>query len=197
MVSEKRLKTYQYEQAHRDNLEKFCKDCGNIGYHNNSSLQAIKLDWCIDQGGQFFLTYLDDYLIGISGCHPLPQVDSSVFRVLFRGVELPEHRNLFRITSKTHMTSLPFYYHLPLEVEWGKKQGASKFVVTTNWSNPDGIASMSKSHRVFQLLERQGMVSCLVERMTLFETDQSVWELNLDQYNTAREGFRTRNGLQE
>lgn len=197
MVSEKRLNTFQYDQSHKINLEKFCASCGNLGYYNNESLQAIKLDQCIDQGGQFFLTYLDDNLISISGCHPLPQIDSNTFRVLFRGVELPEYRNLFAITSKTHMTSLPFYYHLPLQIKWARQQGANKFVVTTNWSNPDGIKSMSKSHRVFQLLERQGMVSCLVNRMTLFNTEQSVWEINLEHYFLAREGFRARNGLQK
>jgi hypothetical protein len=93
------------------------------------------------------------------------------------------------------MSSLPFYYHVPLEIEWAKKANATKFVVTTNWSNPDGIASMSKSHRVFQLLEKQGLVSCLEEKVILFDTEQSVWNLNLEKYFTAREGFRSRNEL--
>ena len=195
MVSEERVTTYGYDSAHKLDLEDFCFKCRRLGYHNNSSLRAMKLDWCIDNGGQFYLTYLDDTLIGLSGCHPLPQIGPDIFRLLFRGVELPEYRNLFGIVSKTHMSSLPFYYHVPLEIEWAKSSNAKKFVVTTNWSNPDGIASMSKSHRVFQLLEKQGLVSCLEEKVILFDTEQSVWDLNLEAYFTAREGFRSRNEL--
>jgi hypothetical protein len=195
MVSEERVSTHVYDSAHKTDLEDFCFKCGQLGYHNNSSLTAMKLDWCIDNGGQVFLTYLDDTLIGLSGCHPLPQIGNDVFRLLFRGVELPEYRNLFGIVSKTHMASLPFYYHVPLGVEWGKKFNATKFVVTTNWSNPDGITSMSKSHRVFQLLEKQGLVSCLEENISLFNTEQSVWNLNLEKYFIARDGFKNRNEL--
>lgn len=195
MVSKENLTTYRYDNSHYADLNQFCIQCGELGYTNNSSLQAIKLEWCLDQGGQFFLTYYNNTLICISGCHPLPQAGNNIFRLLFRGIELPEYRNIFGVTSKTHMASIPFYYHTPLGVEWARAQGASKFVITTNWSNPDGIASMSKSHRVFQLLARQQLVSCLEERVMLFETEQSIWELNLKNYFLAREGFKTRNGL--
>jgi hypothetical protein len=196
VFSEERLITRQYDPSQRDSLEEFCLKCNKLGYYNNMSLEAIKLDWCIKKGGQFFLTYYDNMLVGLSGCHPLPQVGENIFRLLFRGIELPEYRNIFNVISKTHMTSVPFYYHVPLEIEWAKAKGATKFVVTTNWNNPDGITSMSKSHRVFQLLEKQGIVSCLADNVILFETEQSVWELNLNSYFSAREGFRIRNGLQ-
>lgn len=195
MFTEERLITKQYEPTQKDELVEFCSKCSKLSYFNNMSLQAMKLDWCLSKNGQFFLTYYDNLLIGLSGCHPLPQVDHNVFRILFRGIELPEFRNIFNIVSKTHMTSIPFYYHIPLQIEWARKQGAKKFVVTTNWDNPDGIRSMSKSHRVFQLLEKQNIVSCLIKEMTLYETVQSVWELNVDNYFSAREGFRVRNGL--
>jgi hypothetical protein len=68
-------------------------------------------------------------------------------------------------------------------------------VVTTNWDNPDGIESMSGSHRVFKLLEKQGLVSCVKEKIVLFNTDQSVWKININAYLAAREGYRIRNGL--
>lgn len=195
MFSQERLITRQYDQSQKDILVDFCTKCNALGYYNNMSLDAMKLEWCIKKGGQFFLSYYDGLLIGLSGCHPLPQVGEKIFRILFRGIELPEYRNIFDVVSKTHMSSIPFYYHIPLQIEWAKSKGAEKFVVTTNWNNPNGIRSMNKSHRVFQLLEKQGIVSCLSSQMILFETEQSVWELNLDNYFLAREGFRNRNGL--
>jgi len=195
MFTEERLITKQYDSSQKDELVVFCSKCADLSYYNNISLQAMKLEWCLSKKGQFFLTYYDNLLIGLSGCHPLPQVGNDVFRILFRGIELPEFRNIFNVVSKTHMTSIPFYYHIPLQIDWAKQQGAKKFVVTTNWDNPDGITSMNKSHRVFQLLEKQNIVSCIVKEMTLYETVQSVWELNINNYFLAREGFRVRNGL--
>lgn len=195
MVSEEGLITYQYDKAHKTDLEKFCLECKELGYHNNNSINSMRLYWCLDQGGQFYLTYLNNKLIGLSGCHPLTDVDKSTYRILFRGIELPEYRNVFKVMSKTHMSSIPFYYHVPLEIIWAQKNNAKHIVVTTNWNNPDGITSMNKSHRVFQGLNKQGIVNCLVEKVSLFGVEQSVWDLNLDRYFEAREGFRIRNGL--
>jgi hypothetical protein len=195
MVSEERLKTVQYSSEHLESLKVFCEKCRLEGNLNNSSLKAMRLEWALETGGQFFLTYLDDELISVSGCHPLPAAGPGVFRVLFRGIELELYRNVFDVVSKSHMSSIPFYYHLPLQREWAKQQGAEKLVITTNKQNPDGIVSMDQSHRVFQLLEKQGMVTCLTESIMLFDTEQSIWSINLDYYDTAREGFRERNGL--
>ena len=195
MVSQERLTTVGYTPEHLPALKEFCLKCLFQGYSNNSSIDTMRLEWCLDEGGQFFLTYLDDILISVSGCHPLPQAGPDCYRVLFRGATLPEYQNLFKIVSKTHMSSIPFFSHLPLQVEWAKSKGYTTPVVTTNWNNPDGIESMSHSHRVFQLLARQGLVNCLVEKLELFHTAQSVWAVNLDRYSQARTQFKDRNGL--
>lgn len=191
MDAKKRLITVEYSADYKNLLEEFCSRCALVGYKNNSSLEAMRLDWCISIGGQFFLTLLDNEIISVSGCHPL----LDCYRVLFRGATLPEYQNIFGVPSKTHMGSIPFFSHLPLQMAWAKSKRYVSQVVTTNWSNPDGIESMSHSHRVFQLLERQGIVSCLHEKINLFNTEQSVWLINEHKYQEAREGYRTRNGL--
>lgn len=193
MDSKERLITREYTCEQLPALEQFCSKCEIAGYKNNSSIEAMRLDWCLKEGGQFFLTYLDNIIISVSGCHPLPQAGPDCYRILFRGATLPEYQNFFKIVSKTHMSSIPFFSHIPLQVEWAK--GFTKHVVTTNWSNPDGIVSMGHSHRVFQLLNRQGLVSCLIEKINLFYTDQSVWQINLEKYFKARTEFKDRNGL--
>lgn len=191
MDAKERLITVPYAPEHKPALEEFCIQCSKHGYKNNESLGAIRLDWCLSIGGQFFLTFLDDKIISISGCHPL--LDN--YRVLFRGATLPEYQNIFGVPSKAHMGSIPFFSHMPLQMAWAESQQYTKHVVTTNWSNPDGITSMSHSHRVFQLLEKQGIVSCLYEKINIFNTDQSVWLMNKENYFNARNGFKDRNGL--
>lgn len=184
-----RLTTVGFTFDHIKAVEKFCKECSLVGYKNNDSIKAMRLDWCLDLGGQFFLTYCNDRLISLSGCHPLPEAGPSVYRILFRGATLPEYQNLSGALSKTHMNSIPFYHHAPRQINWAKVVEYSNYAVTTNHSNKDGIASMSKSHRVFKLLERQGIVKCLHENLRLFNNDQSVWTLNVDNYMTARDKF--------
>lgn len=194
MDTKKRLTTVLYSNIHRPALEKFCKSCQEQGYKNNQSLDAIKLEWCLDHGGQFFLTYLDDVIISISGCHPLPEVGTDVYRILFRGATLEQYQNHLGITSKTHMTSIPFYTHIPLAIDWVKRN--KRLVITTNWNNPT-IVSMNKSHRVLGLLAKQGIVDCLIEKTELFYTEQTVWQLNTDRYLEARHQFKQRNNLDD
>jgi hypothetical protein len=90
------------------------------------------------------------------------------------------------------MTSIPFYEHIPLALTWANEK-ASTFAITTNWANPDGIESMSRSHSVLGLLARQGIVDCLIEKVNLFYTEQTVWKLNVGKYFDAREKFKQRN----
>jgi hypothetical protein len=194
--TKKRLTTVLYSNSHKLSLEKFCRSCQEQGYKNNQSLDAIKLEWCLDQGGQFFLTYIDDIVVSVSGCHPLPEIGKDVYRILFRGATLRQYQNHLGVMSKTHMTSIPFYTHIPLAAEWVNSMNNKRLVITTNWNNPN-IVSMNKSHNVLGLLAKQGIVSCLTEKINLFYTEQTAWQLNIDRYTTARNQFKQRNGLDD
>ena len=189
MDTTKRLTTIEYTDQTND-LEVFCDKCADLGYKNNSSVKSMKLDWCLNSGGKFFMTYRNEEIIALSGCHPLPEVGPATWRLLFRGVNLKN--NIFGVMSKSHMTSTGFFYHVLPQVAWAQEHGGDQFVITTNWVNPE-IKSMEKSHRTFKLLERQGLVSCLVEKMELFNTIQTVWQLNLSKYSQLRQEFIERN----
>ena len=192
MDAAERLTTVVFNDQYTGQVEDFCLSCKEHGYKNNESLKAMKLEWCLVQGGQFFLTYYDDKIISLSGCHPLPQAGKDVYRILFRGITLPEYKNLQGALNKAHMNSIPFYNHIPEQVKWIKGlTDDPKLVITTNHANE--ITSMEKSHRVFKLLEKQQIVSCMHERLSLFNTDQSVWLLNQDIYNQQRLNYTNRN----
>lgn len=192
MESTQRLTTLEFTADQITALEEFCYASKLAGYKNNDSIKSIRLDWCLGLGGQFFLTYFNDKIISISGCHPLPEAGEKVYRIMFRGATLPHYQNLHEIVSKTHMNSIPFYHHVPAQVEWAKLAGYTEFVVTTNHNNKDGIQSMNKSHKIFKLLEKQNLVKCLHENLMLFNTEQSVWSLQLDNYFTCRHNFTQR-----
>lgn len=183
------LITTPYYDSDIHGLEMFCKQCKRIGYANNQSIKAMRLDWCLENGGQFHLTWDNDKVVSVSGCHPIPQVGENTYRALFRGATLPEYQNWSKNMTKTHMNSIPFFYHLPRQLYWA---GNNDVVITTNWNNPDGIKSMSKSHSIFSILEKQGIVRKLIDKMDLFHTDQSVWLLNKDKYKQVRKDYEQR-----
>lgn len=191
------LTTVPFNDTNIPDLEIFCKECERLGYDNNKSLKAMRLDWCLGQGGQFFLTWSGDKVVSVSGCHPLPQAGKGIYRTLFRGATLPDYQCWSGTLSKSHMSSIPFFFHMPKQIEWAEQAGYDKMVVTTNWNNPDGIESMSRSHSVFKLLEKQGLVNCLIDKMDLFYTDQSVWLLNINQYNKLRNEYEQRHNTKQ
>ena len=193
MESSQGLTTVEFTSDQISAVEEFCRACELFGYKNNTSVKSMRLDWCLNLGGQFFLTYSNDKIISLSGCHPLPEAGEYVYRILFRGATLPEYQNLHGTLSKTHMNSIPFYSHVPRQVNWAKTSGYNTYAITTNHSNKDGIESMSKSHRVLGLLEKQKLVTCLQYDLWLFNNVQSVWGLNLDNYTAARNNFKERN----
>lgn len=194
MESYQGLTTVKFDFDHLAAVEEFCAQCKLVGYKNNDSIKSMKLEWCLALSGQFFLTYLDNKIISLSGCHPLLEAGTGVYRILFRGATLPEYQNLHGTLSKTHMNSIPFYHHAPEQITWAAKEGYTNCVITTNRANKDGIQSMNKSHRVFKILEKQHIVSCLHKNLWLFNNEQSVWSLNIDNYFTSRNSFKERHG---
>jgi len=193
MDAEKRLTTVIFNDQYLGQVEKFCLIAKEHGYENNESLKAMKLEWCLEQGGQFFLTYFNDKIISLSGCHPLPQAGEDVHRIMFRALTLPEYKNLQGTLHKGLMNAIPFYNHIPEQINWikGLTDNYTKLVITTNHANE--ITSMEKSHRVLKLLEKQKIVSCMHENLFLFNTNQSVWLLNQDIYNQERLNYTNRN----
>lgn len=47
-------------------LEVFCKKALILGYENNSSLKAMKYDWCKEHG-EFFCAIKDENIVAVAG----------------------------------------------------------------------------------------------------------------------------------
>ncbi len=163
-------------------LEQFCKDCSVQGYHNNSSTQAMKFDWCADTGA-WFATRKNNKIISISGIHPW----LNGWRALFRGVQTEARPGL----SRHHMSSYCFHSQLPLQIEWAKQQEKYpenlSIYITTN-TETDASGKMLRINKTFTHLERAGLVQNL-GRAEAFSVLQNVWLLNIDKYTEIRESY--------
>ena len=160
-------------------LETFCKEAEELGYTNNSSLKAMKYEWCKDYG-EYFCAIEDDKIISVAGCHPLPEINDKAWRVMFRGAQLPGYNKLVGL-NKYHMSAITWREILPAQIQFCD---TDELYITTN-VDYDASGKMNKIHRLFKSLHKLGMVD-YQGRVFLYQTEQSVWKLNINEYTKRR-----------
>jgi hypothetical protein len=161
-------------------LETFCKEAGELGYTNNSSLKAMKYEWCKEQG-EYFCAIKDDDIVAVAGCHPLPEVSENAWRILFRGCELPQ-RDVFKGLGKGDWNSITQREFIPRFIEWCP---SDKLYLTTNAYYEHSNGKAARNHRLMGLLAKQGILG-YQGRVVLYQTEQAVWKLNIDEYIKRR-----------
>jgi hypothetical protein len=164
-------------------LEIFCKEAGDLGYNNNSSLKAMKYEWCKEQG-EYFCAIEDDKIISVAGCHPLPEINDKAWRVMFRGAQLPGYNKSFGL-NKYHMSAITWREILPAQIEFCD---TDELYITTNIEH-DASGKMNRTHRLFKNLHKLEMVN-YQGRVFLYQTEQSVWKLNIDEYTKRNEKLK-------
>tara|TARA_B110000503_G_scaffold99799_1_gene149298 strand:+ start:32056 stop:32574 length:519 start_codon:yes stop_codon:yes gene_type:complete len=155
-------------------LVAFIEQCNMLGYKNNNTLEKMKFQWCLDNGGSWFATYDNNRIVGISGLHKF--MDG--YRALFRGCQL---HSIPGGLSKNHMNCWMFYYHLPLVINLVKD---SPIYITTNTDN-DASGKMLKLNKLYSLLEKKGLVD-LKNKEQVFGVEQNIWKLNTETYYNLR-----------
>lgn len=155
----------------------FVEQCKILGYKNNSSLESMKWQWCLDQGGMWYGTedYTGSTLVSITGIHPF----KDGYRALFRGAQLWPRR--VQGLNRYQMQSWGIYDHLPLQIDYAD---SNPIYITTNISN-DASGRMNRIHKSFTIMAKGGMVEYLGDESVYF-TMQSIWKLNIDKYFQIR-----------
>ena len=161
---------YEPDQSVREYISK----CRSLGFENNSSLQAMKWDWCLENGAWYGTSY-NRQLVSVSGVHQF----EDGYRGLFRGAQL-ETRPVKALT-RYQMQSYCISEQLPQQIEFA---GGRALYITTNVSN-DASGRMNRIHRSFSVMAQGGMVEYMGDA-EIFYTQQSVWRLNVDRYFEIR-----------
>lgn len=162
------------EENNHNELIAFCKKCNELGYKNNSSLKAMKYDWC-KTVGEYWGAWHNDTLIAVAGSHPIPELGLEFMRVLFRGCQL---ENPYTGLSKYHLNTVLFRDILSAQIE---KYPVHRLIMTTN-INRDNSGKMQRSHKMLQQISKTNIVSHFCD-MEYYNTQQSLWEINRDLYH--------------
>lgn len=163
-------------------LNVFCNECALLGYKNNSSIESMKLKWC-KSNGEFFCALKDEKIIAVAGCHKFIQIErwySNPWRILFRGCELPGNDN-FKGLGKGDWNSITQREFIPIFIEYCKSEN---LFLTTN-IEADKNSKMHRNHRLMTLLSKQKILDH-VNDITIYNVYQSVWKLNIREYNRRR-----------
>jgi len=168
------------KDEHIPKLETFCASAKKLGYENNSSLKAMKFDWC-KQNGEFFCAIDNDKIIAVAGCHPLPEVGPNAWRIMFRGCELPQ-TDTFKGLGKGDWNSITQREMIPLFIDWCP---SDQIYITTNTHHEHSNGKAARNHRLMGLLAKQKILDKHSE-MVLYYTEQTVWKLNIKEYTRRR-----------
>ena len=161
-------------------LEVFCFKAKQLKYENNSSLKAMKFDWCKEHG-EYFCAIRDGFIVAVAGCHPLPEVDDCAWRILFRGCELP-NKDVFKGMGKGDWNSITQREIIPRFIEWCP---TDQLYITTNTYHEHSNGKAARNHRLMGLLAKQKILDKHSEMM-LYYTEQTVWKLNIQEYTRRR-----------
>jgi len=171
------IETRQIDNIDIHHVLTFANECYRKGYKNNVSLNAMKWDWCLDNGA-WFATFDNDSIVAITGCHTF----KDGYRALFRGAQLSPRP--VKGLSRYQMQSWGISEHLPLQIKFSN---GKPIYITTNVSN-DASGRMNRIHKSFKVMAKGGMINYLGDE-EIFYTQQSVWKLNVEKYFEIRSRY--------
>ena len=162
-----------------DKLQILCDKCNDIGYTNNASFKAMKLEWC-KNWGEYYCAIKEDQIIAVAGCHPLPEISKNGWRILFRGCELPGS-SPYKGLNKGDWNSITQRDFIPLFINYCP---SDELYLSTNISNEHSGKAI-RNHKLMGLLAKQGILIKICDTM-LYYTKQTVWKLNIKEYTKRR-----------
>jgi hypothetical protein len=163
-------------------LEIFCLKCKELGYHNNSSFQTIKLSLMKMPYGQYFIGY-DNHkklIFNLSGVHVINEINLNSYRTLFRGASLPE----YTLGKLGLASSYQFTKILNLQIDFILNyNNSAEFYITTNKEKSETNA---KSHRLDSIYgpkaEKLGLITKINDEFDYMNTKQTLWKVNVEKY---------------
>ena len=163
-------------------LKLFCEKCNDLGYTNNASIETMKLEWC-KKNGEFFCAIKEHDIIAVAGCHRFRQMQQwyeNPWRILFRGCELP-NADTFKGLGKGDWNSITQRDFIPKFIDYCK---SDNLFLTTN-SEVNNNSKISRNHKLMTLLSKQKILDHVLDA-TIYDTYQSVWKLNIQEYTRRR-----------
>jgi hypothetical protein len=170
-----------YDESDKEALAEFCRACFVLGYENNSSFKAMKIDTA-----QFFIGLDGDKIFTVAGIHRLPEVNEHAWRCLFRGAQLPGYTPAWSMDifkSGIHFSQL-LYRQIRLIQELDSN---AEFYISTNVKSDTGAKSSRLNDIMMPRIAKMGIWDLHLADFMLYNVPQNLWKINVPVYMEARE----------
>ena len=155
-------------------LVEFFIACQERGFYNNINPDIMRFDWCLKEGGGWWVSEVNDEIVAISGAHPF----QDGWRIMFRSAQIKPRTGLN--LNRLHKQSRPWVDHVPLQMKYMDKDYPIYFTTNKN-KEDDASGKMMKVDRAMELLSKRGIIEYINTSM-IYNTLQTVWKLNKEQY---------------
>lgn len=181
----------QYDpNVHSQQLKIFCNACDKLGWENNNSFNALKLDKLKPPYGQYWIALekSSNTIFSIAGVQYLPEIHESAWRLLFRGAQLPGYTP--RAGINLWKSGIQFSYFINEQVLWTKSNYFEpEFFITTNSDNKKAGKSTKMGKIMMPRLCRLGYFQLYKSNIELYSTLQDIWKLHTEKYFNDRALF--------
>ncbi len=179
------VEVVRYNNDYLAELTIFCNKCKELGWENNASPEAMKVD---DPNVQFWLIFIDGEVASVGGAQKLYPKDADCiiqeddFRVYYRAATLPKYYNYHPFNR--YMGHNLYIKHLSRpSFRWCWERGAKRLFLTANTTNV-GSPHMDKIAKVTRLnavdyCRKRGIPPIWTElgNCNLFYTQQDVFQI--------------------
>lgn len=170
-----------FQDSDKPKLLEFCNTCKELGWQNNSSFDAMKLD-----KAYFFIALDKDKIVSVAGVHKLPEVNEHAWRCLFRGAQLPGYTPAWSLDI--FKSGIHFSQFLCMQIKLVQEiDPKAEFYVSTNVHSNVGAKSSRMNDVMMPRIAKRGIWNLELENFMLYNVPQNLWKVNVANYMEARE----------
>ena len=172
-----------YEDSDKPALEEFCRGCEALGYENNASIKAMKLEQAY-----FFLAIDRNKIVSVAGVQKLPEVNEYAWRCLFRGAQLPGYTPVW--SMDIFKSGIHFSHFLYMQIKLVQElDPQAEFYVSTNVKSDTGAKSSRMNDIMMPRIAKRGIWDLYLENFDLYYVPQNLWKVNVDTYLKLRNQY--------
>lgn len=177
-----KLQVVKWDGTQSKDLETFFKSAETAGITNNSSWDALQLDWREDVA--MFFVYIDGNIAGLSYVHRLndwaisdPENYKDTYRVGARTCVLPEYRQFKLHFSRGSLAQAIGLTAYTIKLQWDHAMslGAKNVIWTTNLVGD--VHSMKMTNYLKKFSNYNSKYYSFLENKYIYGTEQVVWKL--------------------
>ena len=169
--------TKVFEITDPDILDTWFVECTERGFENNLSVEAMRFDWVLKQGGKWWGSMERGRVVSVSGAHP-HFLDG--WRLTFRGAQLEARKGVKWNPFFTHVHH--WYDHASYQLEYAQSVAGKNVLVYSSTPVQASDAHSPHSHNYHKnsfLAAEVGLLECMGDKK-VYGKLQTVWKYNVE-----------------